>query len=306
MNFTFAHPQYLLLLLLVPLAIFIYFVSLRSFRKRALKFANFEAISKVKGVDILSKNISVFILSLIIIILLSLAVSGMVMHVMMQGSSFSFVLALDVSRSMEADDLAPTRIQAAKSTCINFVETSPRNTEIGVVSFSGNTYIEHDLTTNKDEVVNAIKQIQISSVEGTDIYEAVITSSNLLKNYEGKAMILLSDGQINVPSLEEAIEYANENDIIINTLGIGTEEGGKTSFGDSRINEESLKSLAFNTGGNYFKAETNQELEDNFNQMLDLTEKKVAIELDFYFVFTSLIIFFIIYVLINTKHKSLP
>ncbi len=136
MEISFTHPYYLFLLVVIPLIIFIHFISLRHKGGHALKFANFEAISKIRGIDLYSKNISILILTILISILLIFSVAGFTIQRTMSASSFSFVIAIDSSTSMDADDMSPDRITAAKNTALKFVDLTPLGTRFGVISFS--------------------------------------------------------------------------------------------------------------------------------------------------------------------------
>jgi Ca-activated chloride channel family protein len=207
---------------------------------------------------------------------------------------------------MEAKDLLPSRLDAAKETAKEFVNAAPSSTRIAVVSFSGNSYIHQRLTGQKDMVIDALNSVEISPIEGTDIYEVVITSSNLLIAEEGRSIILLSDGQINVGEVEDAIKYANQNDIVINTIAVGTKEGGETVYGVSKLNEDVMKALSYNTEGNYFDASDRQSLLNSMDQILKLSKKKVSTDLSGYLVIASIILFVIEYVLINSRYRLLP
>lgn len=306
MHVTFEYPIYLSLLLLIPVLFFIHLVTLRTKKKGALKFANFEAISRISGVDFFSKNITVLLLSVLLIFLLTMASAGLTVHIQMKASSFSFILAVDSSQSMGAEDMPPNRLDVAKETAVKFVDSAPISTRIGVVSFSGRSFIEQALTENKGGVKGAIGNIRLESFGGTDLYEVIVTSTNLLAGEEAGAIVLLSDGQINVGAIEEGIDYANDNDLIIHTIAIGTGEGGKTAYGISKLDEDALKAVAYNTGGIFFKTENRVELEKSFEDILKLTTKKVPINLSTYLVVISTILFVIGYLLINTKYKSLP
>ncbi len=306
MYFTFTDPKYLFLLLVIPFIVFIYLLTIKSMKKRALKFANFEAIARVQGVSFFSRDIVTIILSSLIVLVLVLSVSGLTLHRQAQASSFSFVIAIDVSRSMEAKDLLPSRLEAAKETAKEFVNAAPSTTKIAVVSFSGNSYIHQSLTDKKDLVIDALDGVKISSIEGTDIYEAIVTSSNLLTAEEGRSIILLSDGQINVGEVEDAIKYANQNDIVINTIAIGTKEGGETVYGVSKLNEDIMKALSYNTEGNYFDAQDRQSLLNSLDQILKLTKKKVSTDLSGHLVLLAIILFVIEYFLINSRYRLLP
>src|SRR3989344_4744481 len=259
-SIDFLYPQYLLFLLLIPLYIFIHLATLKTTKNTALRFANFEAISRIKGVDFFSRNIFILVLTSIIAFLLILTLSGTRLNMVLEASSYSFVIAIDSSKSMEADDFSPNRMEAAKRTSIEFVESLPITTRAGIVSFSGNALIESGMTESKGLLKSAIGEIVISDIAGTDIIEAIITSTNILNSEETKAILLLSDGQINVGAIDEAIRYANENNVIVHTIAIGTEEGGQTSFGISKLDIDSLKGLSYNTGGESFIAQNQKEL----------------------------------------------
>jgi len=306
MYITFTHQSYLLLLLVIPFFILVHILSLRSTKRKALSFANFEAISRIKGIDLFSKNITTLFLSVIIIALLIFSISGLTLHTQASASSFSFVLAIDSSRSMEAEDIQPNRIDAAKQIAKEFIDASPRTTRIGIVSFSGNSYIHQDITENKEVLKGAIDGIDVSLIEGTDIYEVLITSTNLLKNEESRAIILLSDGQLNVGGVDKAIQYANNNNVFVHTIVVGTKEGGKTTFGVSKIDEDALKALSYNTEGQFFSATDKATLSDSFNKALKLTKKKVSLELSPYLILASIILFVIEYFLINMKYRIFP
>ena len=208
---------------------------------------------------------------------------------------------------MEADDFLPNRLEAAKDTASLFVDLTSQGTKIAVLSFSGNSFIEQGLTDDKTLIKQGIRNIPISAVGGTDLSEAVITASNLLKGETAKTIILISDGNINVGTIESAIDYANEHDAIVHAIGIGTEAGGLTTFGSlSTIDEEALKSLAHNTRGQYFRAETVESMEESLKSVLGLELGKTRFDTSAYLVIISLAIFVIEYILINTRYKVLP
>ena len=305
-EFTFLYPRYLFFLFAIPLLFFIHFLSLSSKKKVALKFANFDAISRIQGIDFFSKNLVMLFLNLFILFFIIMAVSGLTLHVLKEASSFSFVIAIDNSESMEADDLTPNRLEASKRMAIEFVDIVPFGTPLGVISFSGSSFIESSLTEDREIIKKVIDKIELSSIGGTDLYEAVITSTNMLVGQENKAIILLSDGQINVGSLEDVFDYANDHDVLINTIAIGTKEGGATSIAISKVDEDSLKSVAYNTGGTFFSAVDEESLSESFSNILELTERKVSIPLFSYLLISVVILFVIGFFLSNTRYLNLP
>lgn len=302
----FTKPLYLLALLVIPLLLLIHFLTLKWKRAYALKFANFDAIARVKGVDLVSKNIFILLLTVVIILLLSFSLAGMQIERTLQASSFSFALALDSSRSMEANDFSPTRFDAAKETAQDFIDITPTGTKIAVVSFSGNSFIEEEISTDKTLIKQAIREIPLNTLGGTDLNEAVITATNLLQGESAKSIILISDGRINVGTIDDAINYANNNEVIVHTIGIGTEEGGETTYGFSTLDEDSLRGLAFNTGGEFFRATNREELSESLTNILQLENAKVKVDISSYLLMASIVLIVIKFLLVNTRYKTLP
>lgn len=291
MYISFTHPLYLFFLFAIPVLIFFHFYGLKNIKGRALKFANFEAIARVKGIDLYSKNIMLLIFNILFVILLVLALSGLTLYKEMDASSFSFVIAIDNSESMSAKDIPPDRLTAGKETAINFIDSLPYESYVGVLSFSGESYIEQKPTKNKQEIKSAIESIELSEVSGTDIFEAISNSVKILETEKNKAIILLSDGQINVGNVNDAIDYAKSNNVLIHSIGIGTASGGNVSYGMSKLDENSLKSLAYNTGGRYFNAENKAEMAISFNQIIGVTRKLGSIDLSFYLIIVVIVLF---------------
>ena len=291
MFISFNSPFYLVFLFAIPVLIFLHFFGLKSLRGKALKFANFEAIARIKGIDLYSKNISLLLFDVFFVVVLVSAMSGATLHKEVGASSFSFVIAIDSSASMSATDIFPDRISAAKNTALDFIDSSPYESPMGIISFSGNSLIEQEMTIDKFELKAGLEQIELSPIGGTDIYEAILVSAGLLNNEESKAIILLSDGQINAGNIGGAIDYAVEESILIHTLAIGTVEGGDASFGLSKLDEDSLKSIAYNSGGKYFNVKTDVELENSFNEILQVTRKPGEIDLSIYLLILALGLF---------------
>ncbi len=306
MNLIFAQPAYLALLLFIPIIILIHFISIKITKKRTLKFANFNALSRITGLDLYSKNVTILALTCIIVVLSVLALAGTTMVITKTVSKFSFVIAIDSSQSMGANDFYPTRLDAAKNTALSFLDSLPFGTKVGILSFAGSSVIEQTVTDDKGLLRAAIININISDVGGTDIYEPVVTGVNLLVNEDTKALIILSDGQINTGSLEYAANYANRYHAIINTISIGTRQGGQTSYGLSQVDEQSLQYLAYNTGGNYSTAENSDKLAQAFQNALNQKQAVVPIDVSKYLLLIALLLFLIEYILINTRYRTFP
>lgn len=289
MYFTFQNPSYLFLLFIIPILIFLHFYNLKHIRTRALKFANFDAIARVKGIDLYSKNITFLIIDTLMIIFLVLSLSGFTLNMDVNSSKFSFVVAIDNSESMGATDITPNRLAAAKEAATEFVNSLPSYSRVGIVSFSGNSYVEQDMTKDKELLKIGIGKIQLTDIGGTDIYEAISTSSFLLSKESDKAIVLISDGQINTGTAQDIFTSDKFKDIVIHTIAIGTKEGGKTQFGISKVDEETLKAISYNMKGKFFSINNKDEFKNAFLEIIPMTKKMGSISLSFYLLILALI-----------------
>lgn len=306
MEIMFLRPVYLIFMFFVPLIVLIHFVSIRIKKKHALRFANFDALARIRGIDIYSKNITTLILSCFVVVLMASSLSGTVIKIERNISVYSFVLAIDSSKSMEATDMIPNRLDVAKKTAILFVENTPIGTKTGVLSFSGSSLIEQGITNDKSLVNGAINNVNITSIGGTDITEAVVTGVNLLVGEESGAIIILSDGQINVGRVGYAIDYASRNNIVANTIAIGTVVGGNTSYGYSKLDEDSLRAISLGTNGKFATASNEDELKRAFEDIVSLKSGVVSLDISIYLLVAALLIFILEFTLINTKNRMFP
>ena len=306
MGLIFIYPKFLFFLLIIPLLFLIHFLSLRAYKSKALRFANFEAIARIKGVEFYSKNLVILILTCLLMLVIIFASAGLTLRTEVEASSFSFAIAIDSSASMGADDFKPTRLDSAKDTALQFVEQNPISTRFGVISFGSAARLEQDVIDNKELVSKAVEDIKVSASGGTNLYDAVVLGVNILRGYDNKSMIFLSDGQINIGNLQEAIDYANDNNLIIHTIAIGTEEGGESAYGLTKLDEESLQAISFNTKGSYFKAKDKEATAAAFSKIADLKMKRVSIPLSNYLFSLSILLIVVIYYLANSRYRTIP
>lgn len=306
MELSFTHPQYLVLLFLIPIIIFVHFFAIKMTRKNAIKFSNFDAIARIKGVDMFSKNVVILFLSSIIFVLLILSISGLTVVLNLSSSKFSYVIAIDSSESMLADDLSPNRLEYAKQNAVDFVKELPFGTKVGVISFSGNAIVEKRATNDKGEIVASINNIKATEIGGTDISEALVTSTNLLIDETFRSIIILSDGQINTGKIDQAIDYAIRNQVVIHTIGVGTVGGGQTTYGISKLDEDSLRSVAYNTKGTYTNMQEGDFLSVALDNIITFDEVDVAVETSRYLVILSLLLLLLEFILINTRYRMYP
>jgi Ca-activated chloride channel homolog len=304
---SFLYPKFLMLLLLIPLFIFIYFFSLIYNKKKAMLFANFEAMERFFGMEFFSKNFLALYANLAILILIILTIAGMAVSFDVDTSAFSYVVAIDSSGSMETADIFPSRLGAAKISAKGFVDSLPVGVEVGVIGFSGDAQVLQELDVSKVKSKMAIDNVERGSVSGTNIYNALIAANKLFEGRQMKSVVLISDGQLNVGDAPQITRYASRNNLIINTIAIGTVRGGITEYNTiSKVDEDFLKALAFNSGGEFFRATDRDDLESSFSELIRETNKEVTIDVSLYLLIFSLILFTITWVLSSFRFKTIP
>ena len=321
---TFTNPVYLWILLLLPFIILTHIFTLKRIKTAALKFSNFEAIERVSKGEFLGKpyrglfrNKNIFLLSLRLIVytLLVLSVTGTTLWYTGIASDFDFVLAVDTSISMLAEDFNATRLEAAKEAATIFVNSLKGHSTLGLVSFASTPFVDKKLTSDKSELKEIIDSLGIKESGGTNIGDTLITSANLLtienpnKLKKSKVIVLLTDGQSNIGTpVNTAIEYARTREIIVHTIGIGTEEGGKLSGVDIilKLDEETLKKISEQTKGKYYKAESKEALKEIFREIASLKEKRIALDISWILLIIALALLALEWVLTHTIYKTIP
>jgi Ca-activated chloride channel homolog len=312
MEIIFRDPFYLWFLIIIPVLLVGHFISLRYFKMRAMKFANFMALARVSEKVGISSNYIVLILRVFVFCAIIFAISGTVLWYDGSQIDADYVIAIDSSASMLAEDLLPNRLDAAKDAALSFIDSLPIYSSVGVVSFSGTSYVRHPLTGDKSLAKEVVRDIEVLTSGGTDISGAIITGTNLLMNSKKpRVVIVLTDGRSNVGlSIDNAINYANINHVIINTVAVGTKAGYfvevDETLGPLGVDEEELGDIADYTGGKFYHPETNEELKNIYNEIAISEKTKVSLDLTFFLLIFILTVLFLEWVLINTRYRVLP
>jgi Ca-activated chloride channel homolog len=200
------------------------------------------------------------------------------------------VLAIDVSNSMAADDVSPTRLAAAKDGALAFVDQLPARLNLGLVAFDGTASVLVSPTTDRESVRSAIGNLQLGP--GTAIGDAVTTSLDSIASVPGSdgqppapgRIVLLSDGETTrgLPN-SAAAQQAKAKNIPVSTIAYGTQDGEVTIQGRTigvPVNIEALKELAQDTDGATYTAETGDELRGVYKDIgssIGFDERRVEI-----------------------------
>ncbi len=278
--FRFANWYFLIL---IPLIVFLF---LRKRKRAALKFSS---IHLLMGSDRKKtrKHVIGKYLFLIGLIILDVAMARPQLPeklVPIKQDGIDIALVLDVSGSMESVDFEPNRLEAARSTILNFIDQRVRD-RLSLIIFSGTAYTRIPLTLDHSILTESLKEVNPDSVDqdGTAIGSAIAVGVNRLKKSDAvsKIMILVTDGDNNAGTInpETAAEMAKELGIKIYTIGVGTD---KTIipidvFGETRyqqyeggLNEELLLDIAKTTGGQYYRAKDPKAMSDIFSSINQL------------------------------------
>ena len=208
------------------------------------------------------------------------------------------VLSIDVSSSMLAKDLKPNRMEALKEVAVEFIKSRP-NDRIGLVLYAGESYTKVPVTSDKAVVIDGLSGIKFDQVlqDGTAIGTGLATAINRLKDSKAKSkvIILLTDGVNNSGTIEPetASDIAKEFGIKVYTIGLGSNGMAMYPYsiapnGDFifrmmkvEIDEQLMKNIAKNTGGKYFRANSNSRLETIYDEINKLETTEIE-ELKFY------------------------
>ncbi|MBR2135944.1 MAG: VWA domain-containing protein [Bacteroidales bacterium] len=288
----FEYPKLLWLLLLVPLAVLIYVWRELKGRHPYITVSNITPWKM--GKDGLLKRVArhiPFVLRCVALAALVLAIArprsaSELEKVSTEG--IDIVLGIDVSTSMLAMDFKPDRINAAKQIAIEFVAQRPAD-RMGVVVFAGESYTQCPLTTDRQTLINMMKDISCGIIDdGTAIGNGIATAVARLKESDAKSrvVILLTDGVNNTGEIspQMAAEIAKTYGVRIYTIGIGAmgEAPYPTEYGVQMvkvdIDEPLMKQIAQETGGKYFRATDNTKLAEIYAEINKMEKTRTIVD----------------------------
>ncbi len=319
---TFLWPEMLLLLVTLPALVAAYVYLLRRKNKAALSYASLNIVKEAMDARQKWRRHIPPLLFLVALTAMMVAMARPAAMVTLPSQQRTIILAMDVSGSMRATDVEPTRLAAAQAAAKAFVAEQPANVRIGIVAFAGTASVVQTPTQNREDLIAAIDrfQLQRATAIGSGIIvslatifpEADIDLSSLIYgrnfsrgtpldksrntenppfkpvppgSYASAAIILLTDGQRTTgPDSVEAARMAADRGVRIFTVGFGTKSGDTIGFeGWSmrvRLDEETLKTIADMTRGEYFYAGSATDLKkvyESLNARLVMEKKETEI-----------------------------
>ncbi len=291
--FRFENPEYLWLLSLVLLLAIIRFITYFNQKKRLRKFGDPELIQQ------LMPNVSRW-RPLVKFCLLELALTMVILMVARpqqangisqeKRSGIEVVIAMDISNSMRAKDVSPSRLDRAKMMVENLVENFI-NDKIGLIVFAGDAFVQLPITSDYVSAKMFLSTIDPSMIvnQGTDIAAAIqmATHSFTQQEHVGKAIIVITDGEDHEGGAVEAAKAAHEEGYNVYLLGIGSINGSPVPDPDtgnymidntgntvmSRLNEQMCREIAQAGGGAYIHVDNNSSAQRLLDEELDKLEK---------------------------------
>ncbi|MCA9496869.1 MAG: VWA domain-containing protein [Nanoarchaeota archaeon] len=260
------------------------------FKFKKKKFVSYElSTTKIlqKTIDkktIKENIISIFMLLALFSLFISLA--DPMMRLSGEKEGVNVVLVIDSSGSMQAQDFKPDRMASAKESAIKFIEQLETKDNVGVVSFSDSTRIVSFLTNDKDRAIEKTQSIKAGG--GTAIGDGLAMGVDMVTSIPNKKklVIFLSDGEQTAGqiSIDDAILYANSEEVIVYTIGVGSNENvvlGYDWFGRpqyAKLDEASLKKIAENTKGEYFRATDSLSLNEIYDKLPEKIKKEKELQ----------------------------
>ena len=270
--FRFANPQYLWLLVVLPLFVALFWLAAHRRRKRLERFGH-PAILQELMPDVSTGRVTLrFILFLLAVLCLILAAARPQFGSKLREEKtrgIEMMLTVDVSNSMLAEDFEPNRLERTKY-AINKLFDGLEQDRVGVIVFAGDATVQLPITSDYRMAKAFAKRISpsMASVQGTSIGKALSLAEMSFSSGSGdsRVIILITDGEDHEGNVMQAAERAAEQGIRIFTIGIGTPEGAPIEIGGefikdekgdmvvSKLDEKMLQEIARITGGAYIRA----------------------------------------------------
>jgi Ca-activated chloride channel family protein len=308
---SFIWPAMLVLLFLIPIFVALYMRLQWRRRRLAASYGLFGLAQETAGRRPGARRHippALFLCSLTILIVALARPQTVVSLPRVEGT---VILAFDVSGSMAADDLKPTRMEAAKAAALDFVQRQPPSVQIGIIAFSDSGFTVQAPTNDQQAIVASINRL--APERGTSLANGIYASLNTIAaantqpaprlysdltptptptptpvpkgSYTSAVIVLLTDGENNEnPDPLEAAQAAADRGVRIYTVGIGSAAGTTLDINGftvhTQLDEAMLQKIAQLTDGAYYNADTEQDLRavyDNLDPQLVIKPQKLEV-----------------------------
>lgn len=294
--FRFENSEYLLLLWLIPIFILMFVFIVKRRNELLKKFADVNLHSFLLPDYSSTKNTIRFVLQMIIFSLLVLAFANPQVGTKLQEvkqTGIDVFICLDVSLSMSAEDIKPNRLEKAKYQISSLIQKL-QGDRIGLVVFAGNAYLQFPLTIDYSAANLFLSAVDFNTIPqpGTAIASAIqMAVQSFDTSSTKKAIVIITDGEDHEGDIDKAIKLANEKEIKIYTIGLGSPDGTPIPVYDSqgirigyksdkdgntvltKLNEEVLIEIAEKSGAKYFRGNNYEDHLQKIYEDLESLEK---------------------------------
>lgn len=290
--FRFEDPAYLYLLVLIPALILIRIVGLRLRKKNLTKFGDYTLLQQLMP-DVSRKRrelkfwLMIAALALIIVMLARPQMGSKISQETRQG--IEVIIAMDISNSMRAEDVVPSRLDKSKLLVENMVDKFT-NDKVGLVVFAGDAFVQLPITSDYVSAKMFLQNTDPSLIatQGTDLAKAIQISTNSFtqKDKTGRAIIVITDGEDHEGGAVEAAKAAHKKGIGVFVLGVGSPNGSPVPDGNggymkdntgqevmSALNEDMCKQVAQAGGGAYIHVDNSNVAQNQLNAELTKLQK---------------------------------
>lgn len=275
----FTSPGWFALLAVAAGLLVAYLVVQRRRRRHVMRFTNLELLERVAPRQQGWPRHVPAALLMVALILLSVGLAGPTAEAKVPRNRATVMLAIDVSLSMKAADVAPSRLEAAKVSAASFAEGLTAGVNLGLVSFAGSATVLVAPTIDRSAVIQAINTLKLA--EATATGEAIAASMAAIDSF-GKILagpdgpppariVLMTDGKQTVGrSALDAAKEAGSAEIPISTISFGTEHGEIEIEGRSQpveVDDDAMREIAKLSGGDFYKAASADELQKVYDTL---------------------------------------
>lgn len=274
---TFQNPIFLPILILIPGLALLYVLAQRRRSTYAVRFTNLDLLASVVGRRPGIRRHLPTALFLLGLTALVLAAAGPVLNLEVARNRASVMLVIDVSGSMDATDVLPSRLDAARNAARTLIAQLPPSAEVGLVSFNTKATLQSQLTTNHDAISGALDNLHAGG--GTAIGEGITAALDELARSVASTpeasrppaiIVLLTDGSSNAGiDPQTAADNAKAAAVPVVTVGVG--QRGKPTFVRGQqvegVDETVLQGIATATGGKYYYAEQSTQLSKIYSSL---------------------------------------
>jgi Ca-activated chloride channel family protein len=332
--FRFANPEYLYSLYLLPVLIAVFWLLMRNKSRLLDKFASRKIQPVLLPAYSRMKEITRFGMILLVIAFLVIAAADPQVGTKIENvkqTGIDIYILLDVSLSMQAQDIKPSRLEKAKFEISNLIQKL-QGDRIGLIVFAGEPFVQFPLTSDYSAANLFLSAADVSTVpeQGTAIAAAINLATRSFDNSSKaeKVIVIFTDGEDHEGNLQEAIDKAKDDGIMIYTIGLGSPDGvpipiyngqgqqtgfktdNKGNIVLSKLDEASLEEIASGTGGQYLRGTNGRDELDIIYKDLskikkaEFGEKKVTDYEDRFYYFLAPAILLLLIEFFTTERKS--